>query len=209
MDTFLADTIKALPQILLTFIFSGVGVLLLKSWFDSRNQINQIRFAKSHEATIETLDILYKKFSEFRNNLRGKFRTLQGVISHAYFPISENVSGEMKLTDDFEQYFINNKNYINKDMENVIDKLIIVQAEIIFLYEEICKLVNMTTLPDSEVSNLNSWIEIYNKEATAKIRRLEPNKKSLSLVIDDVVDELEVQSMKLEKLYKSQAGIKD
>src|SRR6266487_2305066 len=76
METFIASILKALPDAVLnafvTIILSGLFLFVfqekIKSSFAKSLYQYQIKYSKGYEKRIETLETLYHKFVEFRND---------------------------------------------------------------------------------------------------------------------------------------------
>jgi len=181
--------------------------------FDKAMLEYQTKFVRNHEKTAETIETLYRMYSDFRLGMTATLYKINAILSD--IPILTNTVDDIPFSDDevdsyvektkkFGEYYFNNRLYLPSDeMKNVIQNIVHFQGDIFIVIKFISIIhKNMPKLP-LIVEKINSLVESINKTTNIHLDFVEPTMDSVLRFITVVVRNLNEQYLLLEKIHNS------
>ncbi len=199
--------LTAVINALVTGIIAGIAIYRIQKKIDHSYFQQQTRFVKSFEKMSETLETIYKKFTEFK---LGLVRYLFDVVSACEStdePMVINTEEKYKHAgklDDFNDYFMQNRLYLPSDISEKLQKIVYVELMLLGLIEHAANIHNDENLRSSAFV-VNNVIELLN----LSIEKISPDKTNGIFLLNQIIKETNLQGEVLEDIYKSLITAKD
>jgi hypothetical protein len=163
------------------------------------NYEKQIKFTKNYERTVETLDILYKKFVDFSVGFSYILRKIEIHENIYKINFHEYKLNSQKL-EEFKQCFLKNRQYIPSEVQDGIKEIYFAASVLHLLMALLFN--NATILTPEHFEYANNYIQRF-----AEIDTINARKPEYSKIIVQMDKEMNGLSEKLETLYKSVAEV--
>lgn len=199
--------LTAVINALVTGVIAGIIIYRIQKKIDHSHFQQQTKFVKSYEKMTETLEAIYKKFTEFKLGLvRYLFDVISACESSNELMIinTEEKYRHADKLDDFNDYFIQNRLYLSSDISQKLQEIVYIELMLLGLIDHAANIHNDENSHGS-IFVVNNIIDFFN----LSIEKIDFDKANGIFLLNQIIEETNRQGRVLEDIYKSLVADKD